>query len=135
MTRNRLYLLLAIGILAGYGWVSWFLYRGIPDHGFTPCIFKNATGIACPSCGSTRSVLLLSHGKLADALLLNPLGVIMAAIMLIAPFWLLYDVISKKDTLYSSYKKFENIVRIKWVAITLIILILINWAWNIQKGL
>lgn len=135
MTRNRLYLLLAIGILAGYGWVSWFFYRGIPDNDFTPCIFKNATGIACPSCGSTRSVLLLSHGKLADALLLNPLGVIMATIMLIAPFWLLYDVISKKVTLYSSYKKFENIVRIKWVAITLIILILINWAWNIQKGL
>lgn len=135
MTRNRLYLLLAIGILAGYGWVSWFLYRGIPDHGFTPCIFKNATGIACPSCGSTRSVLLLSHGKFTDALLLNPLGVIMAAIMLIAPFWLLYDVAAKKDTLYTSYKKFENIVRIKWVAITLIILILINWVWNIQKGL
>ncbi|MNJ98121.1 hypothetical protein D3C87_158840 [compost metagenome] len=135
MTRNRLYLILSLGILAGYGWVSWFLYHGIPDNNFTPCIFKNVTGIACPSCGSTRSVLLLSHGNFTDALLLNPLGVFMAAIMLIAPFWLLYDVILKKDTLYTSYKKFEKIVQIKWVAITLIILILINWAWNIQKGL
>lgn len=135
MTRNRLYLILGLGILAGYGWVLWFLYRGIPDNNFTPCIFKNVTGIACPSCGSTRSVLLLSHGNFTDALLLNPLGVFMAAIMLIAPFWLLYDVTLKKDTLYTSYKKFEKIVQIKWVAITLIILILINWAWNIQKGL
>lgn len=135
MTRNRLYLLLGLGILAGYGWIVWFLYHGIPDNNFTPCIFKNVTGIACPSCGSTRSVLLLSHGNFTDALLTNPLGVFMAAIMLIAPFWLLYDVTLKKDILYTSYKKFEKIVRIKWVAITLIILILINWAWNIQKGL
>lgn len=135
MTRNRLYLILGLGILAGYGWVLWFTYHRILNHNFTPCIFKNVTGIACPSCGSTRSVLLLSHGNFTDALLLNPLGVFMAAIMLIAPFWLLYDVTLKKDTLYTSYKKFEKIVQIKWVAITLIILILINWAWNIQKGL
>ena len=135
MTRNRLYLILGLGILAGYGWVLWFTYHRILNHNFTPCIFKNVTGIACPSCGSTRSVLLLSHGNFTDALLLNPLGVFMAAIMLIAPFWLLYDVTLKKDTLYTSYKKFEKIVQIKWVDITLIILILINWAWNIQKGL
>lgn len=135
MTRNRLYLLLAVGVLAGYGWILWFSFNKAHDHTYTPCLFKNATGIACPSCGSTRSVLLLSHGNITDALLLNPIGLIMAAIMLIAPFWLLYDAILKKDTLYNSYKKAEKFIQIKWVAITLILLILINWAWNIQKGL
>lgn len=134
MTRNRLYLLLAFGVVAGYGWLAWASLQ-ISHDTFTPCLFKNATGIACPSCGVTRSVALLSKGNITDSILLNPLGLIMAAIMLIAPFWLLYDIILKKDTLYNSYKKAENIIRIKWVAITLIILILINWAWNIQKGL
>jgi hypothetical protein len=135
MTRNRLYLLLAFGVLAGYGYVLWFSHQAMHSNTFTPCLFKNATGIACPACGSTRSVLLLSNGNISDAVQMNPIGLIMAIIMLIAPFWLLYDVILKKDTLYKSYKKGESIIKIKWVAITLIILILINWAWNIQKGL
>lgn len=55
--------------------------------------------------------------------------------MVIVPVWLLYDVISKKDTLYSNYRKFENTIKIRWVAIVLILLILANWIWNIQKGL
>jgi hypothetical protein len=126
---------LAFGVLAGYVWLAWASWQTKHKHDFTPCLFKNATGIACPACGSTRSALLVSGGHITDALLLNPLGIITAAIMLIAPFWLLYDVILKKDTLFNSYKKAENIIRIKWVAITLITLILINWAWNIQKGL
>ncbi|MFD2603744.1 DUF2752 domain-containing protein [Flavobacterium suzhouense] len=135
MTRNRLYLLLSLGLLAGYGWLIWASWQTTHHSDFTPCFFKNATGIACPSCGVTRSVLQVSHGHITEAILLNPLGLIMAAIMITAPFWLLYDVILKKDTLYTSYKKTEQLIRIKWVAIILIILILINWAWNIQKGL
>jgi len=135
MTRNRLYLLLAVGVLAGYGWLAWASWQTTHSHDFSPCLFKNTTGIACPSCGSTRSTLLLSQGNIRDAVLLNPIGLIMAAIMLAAPVWLAYDIILKKDTLYNGFKKAENFVRVKWVAITLIILILINWAWNIQKGL
>lgn len=135
MTRNRLYLLLTFGILAGYGWLAWASWQTTHQHDFTPCIIKNTTGIACPSCGSTRSVLLLSQGNITDAFLLNPLGLLMAAIMLIAPFWLIYDVILKRDTLYNNFKKAEALIKIKWVAIILITLILINWLWNIQKGL
>ena len=135
MTRTRLYLLLSLGLIAGYGWLAWASSQTVQHDGFTPCLFKNATGIACPSCGSTRSVLLLTKGNFTEAILLNPLGLVMAVLMTVFPFWLLYDIILKKDTLYNSYKKFENTLRIKWVAITLIILIILNWAWNIQKGL
>lgn len=135
MTRNRLYLMLTFGVLAGYGWLAWASWQTTHHHDFTPCLFKNATGIACPACGSTRSALEFSQGNITDALLLNPLGIITAIIMLIAPFWLLYDMALQKDSLYLCYKKAEKTIMIKWVAITLIILILINWAWNIQKGL
>ena len=36
------------------------------------CVFKAITGIPCPTCGSTRSVLLLSHGHLIAAFRMNP---------------------------------------------------------------
>jgi hypothetical protein len=135
MTRNRLYLLLATGMLAGYGWLAWASWQTVHNTDFTPCLFKNATGIACPSCGTTRSVLLLSKGLFTKAFLLNPLGFIIALLMLVLPLWLLYDVLFKKGTLHYSYKQFETTLRIRWVAITLIILIVLNWIWNIQKGL
>ena len=123
------------GLLAGYAWTAWSLWQEHKHPAFTPCIFKNVTGIACPSCGSTRAITMIARGHITESLLMNPLGLLLAAVMLTFPLWLLYDVVFKKDTLYTAFKKFETILRIKWVAITLVILILINWAWNIQKGL
>jgi len=102
---------------------------------FTPCVFKNATGIACPSCGATRSVLLLAHGNFASAFMLNPFGFIIATIMVIGPFWMLYDFVFKKDTLHLAFQKFEQAVKTKWVAAILILLVVANWIWNINKGL
>lgn len=135
MSRNRLYLLFTVAILAAYGWILWFSFNRKHSHSFTPCFFKNVTGIACPSCGTTRSVMMLTQGNFKDALLINPLGIITGIAMLIVPFWLLYDIILKKDTLYLGFKKSEAIIRSKWIALILLLLILINWAWNIQKGL
>lgn len=132
MTRNRLYLLLAGGITAGYGLLAF----AHDNHNMpTPCIFKHATGIACPSCGSTRSVISISQGNFFEALQTNPLGFIIAAILLAGPLWLLADIALKKDTLYRAFLTFEKSIRTKWIAATLIVMIAANWAWNIYKGL
>ncbi len=135
MTKNRLYLLLIFGLTAGYGWLAWSLWHYNTHNDFTPCLFKNVTGIACPSCGSTRSLIEICRGNIIDAFFINPLGFIVAGILFIFPFWLLYDFILSKESLYNSYIKFEKTLKIKWVAIILITLILANWAWNILKGL
>ncbi|MEL1245804.1 DUF2752 domain-containing protein [Flavobacterium sp. DGU11] len=134
MTRNRLYLLTGLIIAAGYGWLAYAWDHALHSS-FTPCLFKNATGVACPSCGTTRSVMAVAKGHITEAFLINPIGLLMASLMVVLPIWLVYDVITKKDTLYRGYLKFESIVRIKWVAILLAILIILNWAWNIQKEL
>lgn len=132
MTRNRLYLLLAGGITAGYA----LLAITHDNHETpTPCVFKHITGIACPSCGSTRSVISITKGNFSDALQTNPLGFIIAAILVIGPLWLLLDVALKKDSLYNAFHTFETTIRTKWLAATLIVLVTANWAWNIYKGL
>jgi len=99
------------------------------------CIFKNVTGIPCPSCGTTRAIQLILHGNIIESLYMNPFGIIVISLMIIAPFWILYDVISKKDTFLLSYKKAEEIIRTKWITIVLISLVLLNWIWNIYKRL
>lgn len=134
MTRNRLYLVLFLALLAGYSYLITSYFEFI-NNTHTLCIFKNATGIACPSCGTTRSVQQLLNGNIKQALLLNPIGVIIATIMVIVPLWLLYDVLLKKDTLHKSYNRTEIALKNKRVAIPLILLVLANWIWNIYKGL
>ncbi|NDI99164.1 DUF2752 domain-containing protein [Flavobacterium sp. LaA7.5] len=136
MTKKKLYLIITLGLTAGYSWLAYILLRETPKHNNMPvCFFKNITGIPCPSCGNTRSVLTLMKGNIKDAVLINPLGLIVAAILLVFPFWLLYDLAYKKDTLYKSFLRFEKTVKNKHIAVILIVLVIINWIWNIQKGL
>ncbi|RYJ42928.1 DUF2752 domain-containing protein [Flavobacterium beibuense] len=135
MTRNRLYLILVTVFTAGYFYTAWSILHIHQNNNLTFCPVKNITGIACPSCGSTRSIIEISKGNFYDALLLNPFGYIIAAGLLVLPLWLLYDILFKKDSLYKSYLRFEKTLRIKWVAIILILLTIANWGWNICKGL
>ncbi len=36
------------------------------------CVFKVMTGMPCPTCGSTRAVILLSQGNILSAFRMNP---------------------------------------------------------------
>jgi hypothetical protein len=93
------------------------------------------TGYPCPSCGTTRAVQEFLKGNLMNSFFMNPFGIIVAILMAIIPLWILFDLILKKETFYSNYKKIETIIRIRWVAIILIVLVILNWIWNIKKGL
>jgi hypothetical protein len=99
------------------------------------CLFKQVTDVPCPSCGSTRSVLSVLHGDFAGALLWNPFGIIILGILLVCPLWILFDVLFKRDSLHHFYLRTELFLKRKWVAIPAILLVLLNWIWNILKGL
>lgn len=83
----------------------------------------------------TRSVTTLAQGQLAEALWWNPLGIIMFASLITFPAWILYDVIRRKDTFHKFFISVENFFRNRPVAIVAIILVVINWIWNISKFL
>ena len=66
---------------------------------------------------------------------MNPFGFIIAFILLIIPPWLLIDVSTKRSTLYNTYQKIEFHLKKPQFYIPLTALVLINWVWNITKGL
>ena len=135
LERNRLYSILGITCLAGYIWLYYNLYlQNTKSSSESFCMIKRITNIPCPSCGSTRSVSSLLHGDFAGAIYWNPLGLVVLAIMIFLPIWLAVDLILKKDSLLQSYKSTEKTLRKKTVAIPLIILVIINWIWNIYKN-
>ena len=51
------------------------------------CVFKTLTGLPCPTCGVTRTIIALSRGDVDRAMFLNPLAAIACAFGLL---YLLY---------------------------------------------
>lgn len=122
--------------LAGYIWLYFSITKNLTENNSVEvCLIKHVTNIPCPSCGSTRSIVSLSKGDFIGALVLNPMGYLIALIMLISPIWIVSDVIAGSNTLFSSYQKLEAYLKKPKYAIPLALLIIANWAWNIFKGL
>lgn len=121
--------------IAGYIWISFNLHAEEKHSNVTTCIIKRCTNIPCPSCGTTRSIILLTHADFFNALILNPLGFFAAIFLIVVPLWILIDLLFKKDSLYAFYKSFELFLQKPKYAILFIFLIVLNWIWNIYKGL
>jgi hypothetical protein len=136
LDRNKLYLILFIACLAGYIWLYFSITKNITENNSAEvCLIKHVTNIPCPSCGSTRSVISLTKGDFIGALNINPIGYLVAIIMLIAPIWILVDTVRNAKTLFDFYQKIESYLKQPKIAIPLILLVIINWIWNITKGL
>ena len=134
--RNKLYAIVMIACLAGYAWCFYNLMMFQQGKNAVDiCMMKLITKIPCPSCGSTRSVLYLMHGDFSQALYINPFGIIIAMIMTVAPVWILIDIILKKSTFRIFFSQIESLLVKPGIAIPLILIVLLNWIWNITKHL
>ncbi len=61
-------------IYGGIALLVLFAARFMPVLTFAPsCVFKSLTGVPCPTCGATRSVLHLVQGDFYTSLSMNPL--------------------------------------------------------------
>ena len=134
--KNRLYIIIFLACLAGYVWIYWLLINTTRStSSFEVCFIKHISNIPCPSCGATRSILTLTKGNLTEAFSINPMGFLIAFIMLLAPLWIILDIAAKKNTLFAFYQKTETYLKRPQLAIPLVIIVIINWIWNITKGL
>jgi hypothetical protein len=72
---------------------------------------------------------------LEGALQMNPFGIIIALVLAISPVWIASDLIRRRSGLFRFYTKSELFFNRRIVAIPCILLVLLNWFWNIHKGL
>jgi hypothetical protein len=134
MSKNKLYLIVLIACFSGYLYLLFTTYYSEGGQ-ISVCMIKNATGYPCPSCGTTRAVQALYKGDLKGSVAFNPFGIIASMALLILPIWVGFDLAIKKQTFYVAYNKMEAILKQKKIAIPLIILVVLNWIWNIYKEL
>lgn len=134
MERNKLYLLVIIACFIG---VIYLLYQlnSIATDTPTVCFIKAVTGYPCPSCGTTRAVVFLSKGEITASVQQNPFGLLVGFCMLFLPFWIGFDIVKNKNTFHHFYLKTESVLRKPKVAVTLIVLVILNWIWNLYKHL
>lgn len=137
MSKNKLYILILFACFLGYSWLLFLKLAPVKNSGLdlTVCVFKRVTGLPCPSCGTTRAVSYLFNGEIVKSLFLNPFGILVAVIMVVSPGWIIWDTIAKKQSFYNFYIKTEKLIRRKEIAIPLIVLVILNWVWNIYKHL
>jgi hypothetical protein len=61
-------------IYGGVFLIALFIARTMPVLPLAPsCVFRELTGIPCPTCGATRSVVDLAQGEVFAAFRMNPL--------------------------------------------------------------
>lgn len=120
---------------AGTAWIIFQLSQSQPSQTTVVlCPIKLVTGSPCPSCGTTRSVLSILQGDFQDALLLNPLGYLVALGLLIVPVWIVLDLTAKRHSFLMAFRSMERTVRVPFLSVVLISAVLANWIWNIYKG-
>ncbi|MDM1048312.1 DUF2752 domain-containing protein [Sphingobacterium hotanense] len=131
--KNKLYL--TTGIVCFFGLIWLYIDYHSPT-GTTLCPIKHVTGYPCPSCGTTRSVKSLLDGDIMQAIMINPLGLLVSILAIGIIVLMLIDLIFQKDYFFRAYRWIEHTLqKQRLLSIILILFILLNWIWNIKKGL
>jgi hypothetical protein len=132
-TRNRLYAFMLAVCAAGWAWL--LMHLGNPANvQLQLCWIKATTGMPCPACGTTRAADALMHGRLVEAILINPLGFPVMMIMMASPAWILADLLRSNNSFFRAFGVIEKKLSSRGIAIALIALVIANWIWNYYKG-
>jgi hypothetical protein len=93
----------------------------------SPCVFKALTGLPCPTCGATRSIVYLMDMSVASAFAMNPLvaagAVFFIAGGVMAPIWLAFG---------GRVPEFGNRLP-RWIPPAAIGLIVTNWTYLLLR--
>jgi hypothetical protein len=133
-SRNGFYLFVIAACVIGWLLVFINLVSSKPET-LPVCGIKHITDYPCPSCGSTRSAAALFTGKPLTALYLNPLGILIALFLVVAPIWIGADLMAGSQSFFRMYHHAIHYLKYPFIWIPLALLMLVNWIWNIQKGL
>ncbi|MFV0583034.1 MAG: DUF2752 domain-containing protein [Parabacteroides gordonii] len=121
-TRNK-YAYLAVIIIAGYALFSF------------PCLFHSVTGYPCPACGTRRALFALLNGNIYESILINPYGLLLLLLATSYIIGTVSDLIRKRQQFRNWLKQTEQYLTNKYILTILIALTILNWIWNINKGL
>jgi hypothetical protein len=93
------------------------------------CLFKNISGIDCPNCGLTRSIISISHLDFDKAWYFNRMGILIYVFIILQIPYRLYLLWKKRG---SENRYFKKIFKVYGYII--IIALIVNWIFNLIQG-
>jgi hypothetical protein len=130
MLKNRTSGQIEFGLIYGViALTGLFAAYYVPVLDIAPgCVLKGITGLPCPSCGSTRSIVHLAHGNVIASVAMNPL---MSLLLIGAVLFFLYSfgtlVLGMRRV---HIKLLEN--EKKMVRTISVVVLLVNWLYLIM---
>jgi hypothetical protein len=130
-SRPKFYTYFIVFLGACWTWIAlnlWSIFD-TSTH-WNVCIFKNTTGLNCPSCGLTTGVIYFLKGELYAAhqahILSLPALLVLISLSLI---WCI-DIIGQKRNLLNYYSKFERLLKKPLYLSIFLTLVAIVWLLN-----
>ena len=134
ISRTRFYGVLLVMLAASYAWIAYnSVVRAQQAEGISICIVRNVTGVPCPGCGTTRSVVHVLHGEILDAVTTNPLGLLAAGALALLPLWIGADLVRGRASLMHAYAVLNQQLARRAVLVVVVVLVLCLWTWNIYN--
>lgn len=127
--------LIALGIAVGCAIVLGIAARLHPSHAgvgsheqlrLSQCQFLAHTGLPCPTCGMTTSFSWFVRGNIPASFYIQPMGMLLAVITVIAIWTGLYIAITGRPAL----RILRFLPRLPWVLICTLMLVA-AWGWKI----
>jgi hypothetical protein len=100
---------------------------------FSPCLIKLFSGYPCPACGTRRAMVAALRGDFTVSFYINPYGLFFLLLTVLVCAGFLYDKLSCSHFSANLYKQVDCLLKNKIIIALFVLLMLLNWAWNIKK--
>ena len=131
--QRKIAALVALSVFALFASL-WLLQRLHFDFGlmFGPCGMKQRTGLPCPACGMTTSVLAFARGDLVTAFYVQPAAAFLNSLLVVGGFFAF--LISVFGVYSSALDRLFAEIRIRRVAVGLLIILAAGWAVTMARA-
>ncbi len=99
----------------------------------TDCFFVKVFGIPCAGCGGSHAIQHLMSGHWIEAIVFNPLAVLVHIGFMITSGFLLFDVVFNKQYLVYGMNKMHRYLQLRCVSILLALMLIIFWMYNLIR--
>jgi hypothetical protein len=125
--------LIAAAIVALFA-TLWGLQRVGFDFGllFNPCGFRQRTGLPCPACGMTRSVLAFARGRIGLSFYEQPALAFGCLVLVVIAF--LASLVAALGVYFKALDRFFEEVKPSHLAIGLLVVISAGWAVTLARA-
>jgi hypothetical protein len=125
--------LLVLLVVALFGGL-WLLQRAGFDFGllFGPCGMKQRTGLPCPTCGMTTSVLAFARGELLTAFYVQPAGAFLCSLLVVGAFFAFLTGVF--GVYFSFLGRLWAELKLKWIAAGVLVILAAGWAVTLARA-